>query len=124
MCAAVGGLGRGALTLRGRPLSRQTDQIHRKRVRRDRGPQKAATSAFWKHKTGRAVTQETKVSRIVKDDDTAAQKASGQQSLRGRAESGDAGGGGPPDSQTPGQHRWPGCPPSAVALPTCSHVAL
>ena len=36
-----GQIRRGALTLRGRPLSRQTHQIHRQRVRRDGGPQKS-----------------------------------------------------------------------------------
>lgn len=41
MCAAVGRSGRGALTLRGRPLSRQTHQIHRKRARCDEGPPKS-----------------------------------------------------------------------------------
>ena len=46
-------------------------------------PRKAATSPFWNHKTGRVVIHETKVSRIVKDEDRAAQKTSRRQSHRG-----------------------------------------
>lgn len=66
---------------------------------------------------------ETKVSRIVKDDDRAAQKTSRRQSHRGPLRK-QARWGRWPSPTAPGQHRWPGVPPSASALPTCSHVAL